>query len=113
MSVFSKCRIMPATYTVEGARPFNAEELAQVLYMKCVPSAYGYSAECHYIKDETGEIDVCYIPLARDSEEFVILNAIQIKDYCTLLTLRSGRKEDWVNETDEDAERIVRIKVEF
>lgn len=113
MSVFSKCRIMPATYTVEGARPFNAEELTQVLYMKCVPSAYGYSAECHYIKNETGEIDVCYIPLTVDSQEFVILNAIQVRDYCTFLTLRRGHKEDWVNENDEDAERIFRIKVEF
>jgi hypothetical protein len=113
MSVFSKCRIMPATYTVESSRPFNAEELTQILYVKCVPSAYGYSAECHYIKDETGEVDVCYIPLARDSEEFVILNAIQIKDYCTLLTLRKGCKEDWVNEKDEDADRILRIKIEF
>lgn len=113
MSVFSKCRIMPATYTVESERSFTAEELTQVLYAKCVPSAYGYSAEFHYIKDETGEIDVCYMPLSRDSEEFVILNAIQIRDYCTILTLRRGRKEDWVNENDEDAERIVRINVKF
>lgn len=113
MSVFSKCRIMPATYTVEGARPFSAEELTQILYAKCVPSAYGYSAKFHYIKDETGEIDVCYIPLAMDSEEFVILNAIQIKNYCTLLTLRRGCKKDWVNESDEDAERIIRLDVKF
>lgn len=113
MSVFSKCRIMPGRWTVEGARPLNAEELVQVLYMKCVTSEYGLSAECHYIKNEAGEVDVCCIPLASDSQGFVILNAIQIKNYCTILTLRKGRKEDWVNENDEDAERIVRIKVEF